>query len=410
MKAAASRLARDELVEGGYEDGAVPAFPEAAWRGPFAEYRRAMEGVSEAADVVHFMMLWVAAAMRLRRRVHMQYAYPLYPNIYVTILGASADAKKTTGMRQQNGLIPQHGVKVCRGIGSGEALADWMQQPNDAPPVSHLLVIEELAALLKRAHWDGSTLLTFLTETFDAPPLYEAPFRKGSIRLVEPTPSLVAGSTPDWFWKSVHEDDIRGGALNRVFFAAAAPKAPIPRPGPPHAHHLHAVLHALDALDEIGSMEATWSPEAEVVWDTFYLAWKSLLRSGLDGLAGILARRADVYALKLAMVYAAFERTLPLLTAEQMASATLVAGYGIEVARWLVGVRRGGSRQHDCEQAVLEHLKGRPLPAWKIHKRISGRWSADELDRTLNGLLRTGVLDVVAKTSRNKPIYGRAEG
>ena len=53
-----------------------------------------------------------------------------------------------------------------------------MNQSKGGATVSHLIFLEELGTLLIRGGWEGSTLLGFLTETFDTPDVYEVPFRK----------------------------------------------------------------------------------------------------------------------------------------------------------------------------------------------------------------------------------------
>jgi len=121
-------------------------FPEDAWRGPFAVYRDAMNGTSEAPDTAHFAALWAVAAACLRRRVSFYYAFPHYPNVYLVNYGTTGDSK-TSAARQGLHLLPASGVKLLRGVGSAEALGDWMQQSEEGAKTSHLLYIEELATL-----------------------------------------------------------------------------------------------------------------------------------------------------------------------------------------------------------------------------------------------------------------------
>src|SRR5207247_1675819 len=141
---------------------------------------------------------------------------------------------KTSAQRAGLKLLPDDGsVRLLRGIGSAEALGDWMQAGEGR--VSHLLYLEELGTLLSRGGWEGSTVLHFLTETFDAPDLYEIRYRKKPVKVIEPTPTLLAGTTADWFWKSMRDVDFHGGFGNRLFFLSGAPKDPIPLPGKPDA-------------------------------------------------------------------------------------------------------------------------------------------------------------------------------
>ncbi len=383
----------------------IAAFPEAVWRGPFCDYREAMAGVSEAADAVFFASLWAATAVRLRRRVCMHYAYDLFANVYLVTVGTTGDAKKTTGMRTGSGLLPLRGVKVLRGVGSAEALADWMQQPEDAPPVAHLLLLEELSPLLTRGRWDGSTLISYLTESYDAPDVHEIPFRKNPIRVVEPTPSLLAGTTTEWLWRSLREEDCRGGFGNRLCFIAAAPKEPISRPGRPEPRAFQRVRDALDELEHLTPRELTWSTGAALIWDTFYASYKWVVRD-FDPLAAALAKRVDVYALKLAMVYAAFEAT-PSITEDQMTAAVMFGSYQLDVICWLVAQKRAPSRQHDCEQAVLRALAHSRQPKWKIHQAISGRFSAMELDAAIRSLLSMQMISEDGTTKRGERLLVR---
>ena len=228
--------------------GGPPPFPEIVWRGPFAEYRAAMAGTTEAPDVFHFAALWAVAGAYLRRRVFIRCGLPLYPNVYLVTVGVTGDTKKTTAMRLAESLLPEHGVKVLRGVGSAEALADWMGELKGDSP---LIILEEFATLLGRGGWQRSTLLPFLTETFDCPSVYEAPFRTNPITVVEPTPTLYAGTTPEWFWKAMHEVDFHGGFGNRLFFLAGAPKAPISMPHEPNEAHLNVVREAIKGLAHI---------------------------------------------------------------------------------------------------------------------------------------------------------------
>ncbi len=382
----------------------IPAFPEAAWRGPFAAYRDAMAGTTEMPDAFHFASLWVMAAGTLRRRLHLHYAYPLYPNVLLVNVGATGDTKKTTGIRQGVELVPSSAMKVLHGIGSAEALADWMTQPAEGDPVAHLLVLEELATLLRRGKWEGSTVLHFLTETFDTPPVYEVPFRKNPIKVVEPTSSLIAGTTSEWFWKAMAEEDFHGGFGNRLFFLAGAPKEPIPMPPKPVARPLEQVRAELAALTSVPAGEVQLAADALPVWDEFYRAFK---RTKFQSLVSAATRRIPTYALKLGLVYAAFEHTVPWITKDQLEAAVAVSGFGAKCARWLVEQRQSFRQEHRCETAVLEALERADRPAWRIHHAIGGRFTAEELNRALRALMGTGTILEVKRTSRGEPIFGR---
>jgi hypothetical protein len=380
------------------------AFPEDAWRGPFKVYREAMRGTSEAPDTAHFTALWAVAAACLRRRVSFHYAFTHYPNVYLVNFGNTGDSKTSAG-RQGLRLLPDQGVKLLRGVGSAEALGDWMQQPEEGPPVSHLLFIEELATLLTRGGWEGSTLLSFLTETFDAPERYEIPFRKNPILVQEPTPTLVAGTTVEWLWKGLREIDVHGGFGNRIFYATGPPKPPIPLPAKPNQEALAEVRSHLQRLATLPSIELVFVPDALALWSEFYLAWKATSWSELTTAA---IKRIPTYIVKLSMVYACLEGT-SLITADQLSAAIKVGHYGAKCADQLMNRHRQHSIQGKCEARVLAVLKEVDLPPWQIHRRISGSYTAEELARVLRALEAAGAIFQVRKTSRGESVYGRRD-
>jgi hypothetical protein len=69
------------------ERAALPEFPEAAWRGMFADYRVAMGRATEVSDAFHFASLWVRCAVALGRHVHFSYGMQLFPNVYLVCFG-----------------------------------------------------------------------------------------------------------------------------------------------------------------------------------------------------------------------------------------------------------------------------------------------------------------------------------
>jgi hypothetical protein len=118
------------------DDGVVSAFPALAWRGSFKTYREAMQGTTEASDAYHFCSLWVASAVRLRRRIWFPYGIDLYPNVDIAIYGLTGD-RKTTAARGAIRLLDNTSTKILQGSGSGEGLADWLNTEATISPPSH---------------------------------------------------------------------------------------------------------------------------------------------------------------------------------------------------------------------------------------------------------------------------------
>lgn len=364
------------------------AFPDIAWRGTFATYREAMEGTTEASDIGHFAALWAVVAARLRRQIWIEYGVRTYPNVYLVNCGDTGDMK-TTAARGGLNLLPTDGrVKILRGVGSGEALGEWLGQADEGGSrPSHLLFLEELAGLLTRGRWDGSTLTAFLTEVFDCPDVYEIPFRKSPIRVDEPTVSIIACTTPAWFWKAMREIDIFGGFGNRFLYVTGTPKPPIAMPTKPNSVLLEQVRADLATLETIRSGACSLTPDALQIWERFYHAWRATER---DPLSQAATKRIPAYMLKLGMLYAALEKTVPSITADQIKAAIAVGHYAARCADRLMGQHHTQSEEGRVEEAIRRFLRERAHTKRELKHRLSGRVKASLYVKVLESMARSG--------------------
>jgi hypothetical protein len=321
----------------------LPDFPESAWRGPFRDYREAMTGTTEASDVAHFSALWAGTASALGRRVFMHAGDIVFPNVYLSVFGATGD-KKTTAQRRilSYDLLPSS-IRIIRNVGSTEGLADAWTRENADGGVA-LFFWEEFAQMVARGRWTGSTLLEFFTETFDCPPDWGTQYRKKPIHIVSPTPSILAGTTIEWFWKNARPEDFFGGFGNRFLFLTGPKKHPLPNPGKPNESLLRRIREALLQFSNMEPTEARFGTAAERLWERFYLDWEGRERGGLYA---AVVKRIHVYIRKLAMVYAAFEGTLPEISVEQLKAAIAVGIFAGECARELVNVPHANALSDD---------------------------------------------------------------
>jgi len=361
----------DSVGEPDLDDDTLPDFPEIAWRGAFADYRDAMAGTTEASDVAHFTTLWAGAAVTLGRRVFMSGGERVFPNAYLAVFGPTGDKKTTAQRRLLNcGLMPSS-IRVIRNLGSTEGLADALKRDDGADAVA-LFFWEELTALLARGRWTGSTILEFITEAFDCPPEWGMKYRKDPISVVAPTPTILAGTTSEWFWKNARSDDFFGGFGNRFLFLTGPKKKPIPNPSVPGSAALQRVHDALARLSQMHQMEVRFNAGAEQLWERFYMDWEQRERTGLYAAA---VRRVHVYIRKLAMTYVALEGTLPEVNIEQLKAAIAVGVYAAECARALVDAKTANPRPEiDLEQKFLKWI-GEHEGAKKRHMQQTYRKS-----------------------------------
>jgi HAMP domain-containing protein len=277
-------------------------------------------------------------------------------------------------------------------VGSGEALGDWLTQPEEGPKVSHYLLLEELAGLLTRGKWEGSTLLAFLTEAFDCPDMYEVPFRKAPIKIIEPTVSILACTTPEWFWKGMREIDIHGGFGNRFLYLTGATQEPIPMPKKPDDRLLQEVKISLNHLDQVPHGEVTLSPEALAIWKEFYKIWRE---TDFDPLTKAATKRIPAYILKLCLVYAALERTIPQITLDQLMAAIAVGHYAAKCTAALTGQRQSVGEEGRLEEAIRKFLRERDHTKRLLHQRLSGRVRSTTFNRVIEAMTRTGEIELL---------------
>jgi len=384
---AAEALAETEQ-EPQRERATLPEFPKTAWRGLFADYRAAMERATEASDAFHFAALWARCAVALGRRIHFPYGMQLFGNVYLVCFGPTGDRKTTATRRSAEIGSP---FKIVRGGGSGEGLADEFSGAE--PGQGFLLYVEEFSQVLRPGRWDGATLIPFLTQCFDCPPRYEMKFRKSPVELEQPTPSLLAGATPDWFWQDFRARDFQGGFGNRLFFFAGAHKPAMPLPETPN---LEAISRAVDTLADIHPCEARFGTKARALWDKFYYAWDAE-ESRRDPLLLAAVKRIPAYILKLAMLYAAVEGTLPEIRYDQLAAAVLVGRYGEDCAKELLSLQNAGTNpRKELERRILAMVGAESsgvVTKREIYKRLWRHYTdAETFNRAFDSLVRAGEL------------------
>jgi hypothetical protein len=146
-------------------------------------------------------------------------------------------------------------------------------------------------------------------------------------------------------------------------------------------------------------------PDAQALWQDFYRAWKT---TSWPELTTAAIKRIPAYIVKLSIVYACLEDS-HLSTADQLNAAIQVGHYGAKCADQLMNRHRQHGVQGKCEARVLAVLKDHDLPAWQIHRRISGSYTAEELARALRALETAGVIRQIGETRRHEPVYGRRD-
>src|SRR5690349_20274974 len=75
---------------------ALPRLPKAVWRWPFNEYWEAVKDSTEAPAEFHLASLLLALGAVIGRRAYIVSPTPIYPNLYVCLVGSTSDDRKST--------------------------------------------------------------------------------------------------------------------------------------------------------------------------------------------------------------------------------------------------------------------------------------------------------------------------
>lgn len=392
------------LLRAGAEEGVpgpVPSLrdllPERGWLRDYVAYG---EAVTDAPLAYHLFAGLTCLAVALGRRLWIPFgATPIYPNLYVCLLGPSALARKSTVLRiaaEILGRFEEHAV--LPGEFSPERLVGLLKEH---PTVCCLW--SEFGAFLRYA--ERSYMLGIkeqLTYLYECPPELRRALQTETVVVKEPTLSLLTASTPEWLLAHMDEVDLLGGFFPRflyVFFEPPAQSFAIPPAGDPQKVNLLVEglqrVKALNGPVEFGETRARY--------EEFYagVQQEAQRAGGLD-LYGVFLGRLPVHVLKLALCLHAVEGEGLTLAPDTMARA-------IGLGEWLsnrlhAALRRGlalnpKERERVRLLALIQRAPGITRGLLLRHSHLS----AKELDEALTTLEQAGQVQVKGKGVRGEP-------
>jgi hypothetical protein len=132
------------------------------------------------------------------------------------------------------------------------------------------------------------------------------------------------------------------------------------------------------------------------LWRKFYCAWDAEERRR-DPLLLAAVKRIPAYILKLAMLYAALEGTLPQIESDPLAAAILVGRYGEDCAKELLALQNAGTNpRKELERRILAFVAARQgsVPNKReIYRALARHYKdTEEFNRALDSLVKAGML------------------
>ena len=329
------------------------ALPDDVWRGLFADYRDLVSGTTEAPDIYHFGIFAFVLGVTLARRIWLNYARPIYPNFYICEVGTSALTRKGTAWGRGLDILRRLHVQppgqqpptltIVPGVGSAEGLLDCLEGDRRVLVVSE----EEFRSLLTKAKQEAlSNLIPKLTALFDCPDVETLITRKNTVIANEPFVAIVTGTTKEWLERSLLESDIHGGFANRFIYLIGEPKSPMAFPPKINANRRDEIVQKIneirlwaEGIEQSPSKgEIILSPDAIAVFEPYYA--ENYSQSNQDSVASNLIRRMPLHAMKLALLYAALDKSME-IKKEHMEAAIAAIRIFERLCYWhLCGFRR----------------------------------------------------------------------
>ena len=282
----------------------MPSLPETIPEGWLARYVDYAQQLTSAPRIYHLAVGFTLAGAVLRRNVWAPFQDDaLYPNLWTCLLGDSGATSKSTAINLGVRCLPARGEGLLypSNFSIQHLVTTMKAQPRG------LLVYREfkhLSDLLQRDYMKGATAL--LTDLYDCPAQLEAGTQERGAEIVkEPSLTILAASTPEWWAGRRTQADVASGWLARFLFVPAG----VHEAGAPNAwpeatpellrdrDNLRAELHIM--ADQRGAVTLRrYDKEAYSSW----FRWHQAHSPFLGGPFSAFVRRFEILAVKLALI------------------------------------------------------------------------------------------------------------
>ena len=428
-----------------------PEFPDDLFFNVFAEYRDAWDGIAPFHDSFLFATCKHAVSAVLGKSVFIESGVRIYPNHYTGLVGASADAQKSTTLSAMQKYIlskADPNVEPLRALATPEGLINLFVEPKvmeakdddgndityyrggyaDSIPEDRIpelqaqqceeesvricAVFSELStALLKGKKMHAQGLIETLLQLYDCEPMIQSQTKENPTVAEFPTFSMIGASTMILLEESMGTEYIFGGFANRFeWYLTGDPKPAMFLWGMPKQHKLNKVV------DKIGKLRSTWckdgrptgfsiSKEAIELGQNWTEKIDVVIREEENPLVVESVKRAKLHVLKNSLIFAVLTNTPDnaVVGQEHIEKAIALAGYSMSVAKRIFA-SYASSDVHRVEKRIIEILKNTPLLTAKqtYHKMAWAKF--EDVARIIETMCLHGMLGW-EKPSRSKRYF-----
>jgi Protein of unknown function (DUF3987) len=336
-------------------------------------------------------------------------------NINIGIIGTTSDGAKGGSLRAVQNLVyavdPWFAKERMKGgHQSGEAIieevADELLGFNKETGEEEVLieeqdkrfvmVEEELSRIFRLQGRGGSIITQILRQCYDSPELLAAPSRKSKLKSTRPHISVIGHITPEELKSSMSKVEVYNGFANRIIWIASERTQDIPEPKRVDwCEDYPGIVRELRSLIAGFFEKAVWefqfSDEGRDSWISAYYEFNEAGR-GKVGLMGALLARAKPNVLRMALIYAALDRSA-LIEPEHIAAARALWDYSVESSKWAFA-NNSGNRIADVILAELRRTGKSGIRKTDIANNVLRKnTGGGEINAALDALRQNGQAD-----------------
>lgn len=359
---------------------------------------KGFETATEGTEPPTIYRKWVgisAIASALERKVFTRWEFPIYPNLYVVLVGPSA-CRKSTAMSYGRNLLNSIPVNIAANSTTREALILALNKFNREISLDNGTVLRhssitvnasELAVFLGESNYQ---LMSDLTDWFDSSDVWRYETKnKGVDEIHGVWVNLIGATTPMLVQKSLPSLTIGGGLTSRMIFIFAHKKeknVAFPQFTPQQEQLFKDLSHD---LQQIHLLQGQFTMTKDFAQE--YAAWYESgdcgpTESDPDHFDGYIGRRA-LHLRKLCMVFSASKRDTLKLEREDFIDAL---DYLLEAEYQMLNVFRGYGRLDTSEisQRIISMLmkKGGSVSYKELLTRFYNDATIPEIDEILSTL------------------------
>jgi hypothetical protein len=352
-----------------------------------------------------------------------------FANIFGVLVGDSAQGGKGTAANQIRRFMREvdlfwNSKNVVGGLSSGEGLIFHVRDPiyriepikvkgtitgyqdvmtDKGVTDKRLLVLEsEFAQPLKVMRREGNILSPILRQAWDSGTLHILT-KNSPVTATDAHISIIGHITREELRRSLAALDQTNGFANRFLWVVSKRSKDLPFGGKlTDAQIIPLARRLAEILSDAGKIELLrWGKNAYARWEKIYPG----LRAGKPGLVGTIVSRAAPQVLRLALVYALFDRS-EIIRARDLEAALEFWRYCEDSTRFIFGTSTG----NPVADRILREIKktfGAATPGLtgtEINDLFGGHRPALEIDAAIDELEQLG------KVKREKiSTAGRAE-